>query len=103
MIFVTADEIPLITVWNRLPDDEATVVLMIEVVATIPFVPSVITLPVDDIVFEVITEVVATIPFTFEVKVLVAVVKTLVVVESNPTIEVVDITPLTFVVTTPPA
>ena len=102
-MFVTADDTPLIIVWNRFPDDEATVVLMIEVVATIPFVPSVITLPVDDIVFEVITEVVATIPFTVEVKVLVAVVKTLVVVGSNPTIEVVDITPLTFEVTIPPA
>ena len=77
MIFVTADEIPLITVWNRLPDDEATVVLMIVEVADFPF--------------------------TVEVKVFAAEVKTLVVVESNPTIELVDITPLTFVVTTPPA
>jgi len=76
-MFATVEEIPLIITWKILALDEALAELIIDEVEIAPF--------------------------TFEVKVLVAEVKTLVVVGSNPTIEVVDITPLTFEVTIPPA
>jgi len=77
IMFATVEEIPLIITWKILALDEALAELIIDEVEIAPF--------------------------TFEVKVLVAEVKTLVVVGSNPTIEVVDITPLTFEVTIPPA
>ena len=68
IIFVTADEIPLITVWNRFPDDEATVVLMIDEVEVTPFTFEVKVLVAEVRVCEVITEVVPIDPPIFEVK-----------------------------------
>ena len=77
MMFATVDEIPLMIVWNRFALDDAVAELMI--------------VDVDDT------------PLTFEVNVLADEDNTLVVVGTRPTIDVVDITPLTLDVTTPPA
>jgi hypothetical protein len=68
MMFVTADDTPLIIVWNRLPDDEATVELMIEAFEVTPFTFEVKVLVAEDRVCEVITEVVPIDPPIFEVK-----------------------------------
>lgn len=77
MILDTVEAIPLMITWKRLALLDAVAELMIEA---------------ED----------AT-PFTVEVRVFVAEVRELVVVGSSPTIEVLDIIPLTFVVNTPPA
>ena len=76
MILATVEEIPLMIAWKIFPDDDAVAELMIDDVDTIPF--------------------------TVEVNVFVADDNTLVVVGRRPTIDVVDITPLTLEVTIPP-
>jgi hypothetical protein len=77
MILLTAEEIPLTIVWNVFVD-VATVLLLI----------------IDEV---------ASTPFTEDVNVFVAEDNTFVVVDTNPAIDVVDTTPLTLDVTTPPA
>jgi len=67
-MFVTADDTPLIIVWNRFPDDEATVELMIEAFEVTPFTFEVKVLVAEARVCEVITEVVPIDPPIFEVK-----------------------------------
>jgi hypothetical protein len=76
MMFVTVDAIPLIITCKRLSDDDATFVFMILEVEVTP-------LTVNDNVLPILSNV-------------------LVVAGSNPDIDVVDTTPLTLDVTTPP-
>jgi hypothetical protein len=76
IILATVEEIPLMINWNRLALLDAVAELMIEEV---------------DIT-----------PLTLEVKVLAEDDNELVVVGSNPTIDVVEVTPLTLEVTIPP-
>jgi hypothetical protein len=77
MMLVTADEIPLIIVWNRLPLDDAVAELMIVEVATTPFTALVSMFVAEDNEF--------------------------VVVDTKPAIDVVETTPFILEVTTPPA
>ena len=61
-MFVTADDTPLIIVWNRFPDDEATVELMIEAFEVTPFTFEVKVLVAEDRVCEVMIDEVAVTP-----------------------------------------
>jgi hypothetical protein len=76
--------------------------IILATVEAIPLMINWITLLLDEAVAVLIIEAVEVTPFTAEVKVLAEDVNELVVVGSNPTIEVVATTPLTFEVTTPP-
>ena len=70
IILVTAEEIPLITVCNRFPLDDATVLLMMVEVEVTPLTFVVNVFVAELISLLLITVVVATTPFTFVVSTL---------------------------------
>lgn len=69
IILATPEAIPLITVCNRFPDVEATVVLMIDEVEVTPFTLLVNVFVTEESVFPVITELVEVSPFILVVRV----------------------------------
>lgn len=103
IIFVTVDAIPFIIDWNVFEVVATRFELIIDEVADIPFIIVWKIFPLDDATFEFMIVVLVDNPLTILVSVFDIDESEFVVVGRSPTIDVVDVTPFTSVVRTPPA